>query len=62
MELLTSPETARYLKLSERTLAAMRSRGDGPRFARIHADGRGVRYRRDDLDNWINEKGALHAA
>ncbi|BEU99977.1 helix-turn-helix domain-containing protein [Novosphingobium olei] len=62
MEILTSPEAARYLKLSERTLAAMRSRGDGPRFARIHPDGRGVRYRLDDLNSWIEARGREHAA
>lgn len=56
MELLTTPEAARFLKLSERTLAYMRSRGDGPRFARLHRDGRGVRYRVDDLNAWILER------
>ena len=57
MELMTSPETARYLKLSERTLAAMRARGDGPQFTRLHPDGRGVRYRLADLDRWIDARG-----
>lgn len=58
MEILTSPEAARYLKLSERTLAAMRARGDGPHFTRLHVSGRGVRYRLADLDGWIDARGA----
>ncbi|WP_231468621.1 AlpA family transcriptional regulator [Novosphingobium sp. CECT 9465] len=54
---MTSPESARYLKLSERTLAAMRARGDGPEFTRLHRDGRGVRYRLADLDRWVAGRG-----
>ncbi len=58
MELLTSPEAARYLRLSERTLAYMRARGDGPRFTRLHSDGRGVRYRLNDIEDWLSRRDA----
>lgn len=58
MELLTSPEAARYIRLSERTLAYLRASGDGPKFIRLHSDGRGVRYRRADLDAWVDSRGA----
>lgn len=53
MEILTSPEAARYIGVHERTLAAMRSRGDGPSFTRLYQSGRGVRYQRADLDCWL---------
>lgn len=58
MELLKTRETADYLKVSERSLAQMRSDGVGPPFVRLHASGRGVRYRRADLDAWLAAKGA----
>lgn len=58
MEMLTTPEAARYLRLTERTLAAWRARGEGPSFTRLHLSGRGVRYRRADLDRWIAERSA----
>ncbi|MES2494334.1 MAG: helix-turn-helix domain-containing protein [Pseudomonadota bacterium] len=62
MDLLKSRETADYLKLSERTLTQMRSEGSGPPFVRLYADGRGVRYRRADLDAWLETKGGACVA
>lgn len=58
MEILTSPEAARYIGVHERTLAAMRSRGDGPQFTRMYQCGRGVRYQRTDLDAWLSGRSA----
>lgn len=58
MDLLKSQEAAQYLRVSERTLSALRSQNNGPRFHRLHSDGRGVRYRRADLDDWLNARGA----
>lgn len=54
-ELLTSPETAAYLKVPERTLNDWRYRKIGPPFLRV---GRHVRYRRSDVDEWLNTNQA----
>ena len=47
---LTPRDAARYLSSSQSTLAKMRCAGAGPCFTRI---GRAVRYRRSDLDKWM---------
>lgn len=53
-----------YLGLSEKTLAMLRCKGEGPQFIKC---GR-VFYFKDDLDRWVNRSGrflsttqALHA-
>ena len=46
----TTPEAADYLGLSKNTLNRWRHTGDGPRFVKL---GRAVRYRREDLDEWV---------
>jgi hypothetical protein len=46
---LNSPQAAYYLRMSNRQMERMRSRGDGPCFRR---HGRYVRYHIDDLDAW----------
>jgi excisionase family DNA binding protein len=48
-EIWTTPETATYLKLSERYLEDLRRRGGGPQFLTF---GKAVRYRRADVDAW----------
>ena len=48
--LLDQRQAARILGLSVRTLERHRIAGTGPRFARL---GRLVRYRRKDLDRWV---------
>lgn len=50
--LLTSREAAGVLRVSEITLRRMRKAGTGPVWRRI---GRGVRYRRADLDAFVSE-------
>ena len=45
-ELLTTPEAARLLTLSPRTLERHRLAGTGPRYAAL---GRAIRYRRRDV-------------
>ncbi len=50
MNILTTQEAARYVRLSKPTLERFRISGDGPRFAKL---GGAVRYRRDDLDAWL---------
>ena len=49
--LLTEKETAKILGFSIRTLQKWRVKGGGPRFVRVSA--RAIRYRRADLDQWI---------
>lgn len=48
-EIWTTPETANYLKLSERYLEDLRRRGGGPQFLTF---GKAVRYRQSDVDKW----------
>jgi predicted DNA-binding transcriptional regulator AlpA len=45
-----APDAAQYLGLAESTLAKMRLRGDGPRYAKA---GRAVIYERAELDRWL---------
>ena len=52
--LLTEKEVAKMLGFSVRTCQAWRARGGGPRFVKISS--RCVRYRREDLDTWIEER------
>lgn len=51
-ELLTGAEAATIVHLAERTLAAHRWRGTGPRFLRA---GRKPLYRRSDLIAWLED-------
>jgi excisionase family DNA binding protein len=48
---LNPREAAVYLRSSPSTLAKRRLQGNGPCFVRL---GRAVRYRRADLDAWMN--------
>jgi len=49
--LLTTPESAKRIRLSERTLEDYRTKGIGPTFIKL---GRKVFYRPEDLDAWID--------
>ena len=53
---IRAPEAAKYLGLSESTLAKMRMRGgvDSPPFVRLGA--RVIGYRVDDLTAWLNSR------
>ncbi len=51
---LASRQAARYLGVSEAALRLWRSRGEGPRYFR--AGEKLVRYRRADLDCWIESR------
>ena len=55
MSLLTPPELAEYLRIPETTLSDWRYRGRGPRSLRV---GRLVRYKQEDVDDWL----AAHSA
>jgi excisionase family DNA binding protein len=51
---LTPRQAAKYLGISDGALRLWRSRGEGPRYFR--AGGKLVRYRRSDLDAWIDTR------
>ena len=53
-EALKEKEAAKYLRLSCRTLQAWRLKDLGPNFIRISL--RAVRYRKSDLDKWLEQK------
>lgn len=50
-EVLDPQETSNYVKVPLRTLDAWRYRGTGPAYLKV---GRHVRYRRADLDAWLD--------
>lgn len=52
--LLTEIEAAKYLQLTRRALQAWRCQGKGPKFVKISA--RAVRYRQDDLEQWVEDR------
>jgi excisionase family DNA binding protein len=63
-DLMTLPEVADYLRVPEKSLYIWRYKGTGPPAARV---GRHLRYRRNDVDRWLNEQtktsqGGGHAA
>lgn len=49
--LMTSAEVGDLLALTSGALAQLRYMGTGPKFVKL--GGRAVRYRREDLDEWI---------
>lgn len=51
--LLTTDEVAEYLQVPRTTLYGWRYHNDGPPSLRV---GRHVRYRRDDLDRWVQSR------
>jgi len=52
--LFTESQTAQYLNFTPRCLQAWRQRGGGPKYVRISS--RAIRYRKIDLDDWIEER------
>ena len=53
-QLINEKEASVYIGHSVRALQNWRVRGGGPKFAKISA--RSIRYRRCDLDQWIESK------
>jgi excisionase family DNA binding protein len=51
---LTPKQAAKYVGISEAALRLWRAEGQGPRYFR--AGERLVRYRRADLDSWIEAR------
>ncbi len=52
MSLKTEP-AADYLGVAKSTMEAWRVRGGGPRFVKL---GKAVRYRKEDLDAFVNSR------
>lgn len=52
-DVLTTLEAARYVRLGKPTLERFRISGEGPRYAKL---GGAVRYRRADLDAWLESR------
>jgi len=57
---LTAKQTAKYLGISEAVLRLWRAGGKGPRYFR--AGEKLVRYRRADLDEWVEARLSAPAA
>ena len=60
--LLDPNEAARSLNLSPGTLANWRCRGIGPRFIRVGIGKARIKYRREDLASWIDQRCVETAA
>lgn len=52
-ELFTTAEAAKYLRFAKSTLSVMRVTGEGPPYCKLR---RTVRYRRADLDAWLESR------
>jgi excisionase family DNA binding protein len=52
-DIFTTPEAAEYCKLGKSTLDRFRVTGEGPRYSKL---GGSVRYRRADLDAWLESR------
>jgi len=53
MDILNTKEVAAYVRLGRQTIEHMRLTGNGPPFTKF---GRAVRYRRSDIDAWIESR------
>jgi excisionase family DNA binding protein len=53
IEIFNTREAAVYTRLGKPTLERFRITGDGPRYAKL---GGAVRYRRCDLDAWLESR------
>ena len=52
--LMTTRDVADFLQINPNTLEQWRVRGRGPDFVRV---GSRVRYRREDVEAWLRERG-----
>lgn len=53
MEILNTREAADYVRLGKPTMERFRISGEGPVFVKL---GGAVRYRKTDLDSWIEAR------
>lgn len=49
-DIMTTTEAAQYVRLGKPTIERFRVTGEGPRYCKL---GGAVRYRRADLDAWL---------
>jgi len=52
-DIFTTPEAADYVRLGKPTLERFRVTGGGPKYCKL---GGAVRYRRPDLDTWLETR------
>lgn len=53
-KLMTAKEVSKHLRISEAALYIFRRSGTGPNYIRLND--RLVRYRKSDIDEWLNAK------
>lgn len=53
-DLLTTRQVADWLGVAPSTIAWFRNSGEGPAYSRLSA--RNIRYRREDVEAWMNER------
>lgn len=58
-DIMTTAQAAEYLQLAEQTLEGWRRKRTGPPFIRIK---RAVRYRKGDIDAWLEANKTESAA
>ncbi len=58
-QLLTTSQVAAYLQVPVATIHQWRYRGEGPKAAKV---GRHLRFRRVDLDAWLEQQSQKPAA
>lgn len=52
-EIMNTQEAAQYVRLGKPTLERFRVKGGGPVYAKLSG---AVRYRRTDLDDWVESR------
>ncbi len=58
-DFLTADDVAELIKVRKQTLAVWRIKGMGPVFIKA---GRAVRYRRSDVDRWLDGRAMKHTS
>lgn len=56
---ITTQAAANHLGLAASTLEKLRVNGGGPRYIKM---GRAVRYRRGDLERWLDERAVSNTS
>ncbi len=61
-EMLTGPEAAKAINLNPFTLARWRMQGKGPKYIRLGGRKGRTRYRRSDVEAWLEAHSATSTA
>jgi excisionase family DNA binding protein len=56
-DILTEKETAKYLRIDQRTLRRWRADSSGPECSRL--GGKLIRYKRTKVDEWLDKQSAV---